>query len=242
MSRNEFEAWETHAQWWQDGHTDGADPEYVEQIVPIVRTALEGSRVVLDIGAGEGQLARDLTEHGAQVTGLDPSVAQLRTALQRAGGPTYALGAAAALPFADVAFDGVLACLVFEHITEMEAAMAEIGRVLQPGGRFVLILNHPLMQSPDSGWIDDYILEEQYWRIGPYLPVDIREETLDKGVTLPFVHRPTSAYLNAMFANGFVVDGFDEPAPAAGFLERAPEYSDQSAYPRILAITARKER
>ena len=46
---------------------------------------------------------------------------------------------------------------------------ATYARVLQPGGRFLCFLNHPLLQAPGSGWIDDHILEEQYWRVGPYL-------------------------------------------------------------------------
>ena len=46
--------------------------------------------------------------------------------------------------------------------------------MLEPGGRFLLFLNHPLLQTPDSGWIDDQILDEQYWRVGPYLPEDVR--------------------------------------------------------------------
>ncbi len=39
-------AWEEHAQWWQDGFTDGADPEYVEQIEPIVVEWLRDRRRV----------------------------------------------------------------------------------------------------------------------------------------------------------------------------------------------------
>ena len=111
------DAWEVHAQWWQDEFTDGADPEYVEQILPIVAAELGDRTHVLDIGTGEGQLARHLRSIGVgRVTGIDPSVNQLRTAVTRAGGPVYARGAAAALPFPDGAFDGVVACLVFEHI------------------------------------------------------------------------------------------------------------------------------
>lgn len=240
MTSREFEAWEEHAQWWQDGFTDGADPEYEEQIVPVVRSAFAGARRVLDLGTGEGQLARVIAATGATVVGVDPSRAQLVTAQARAGGVHYGRAAAHALPFVDGAFDGICACLVFEHIADLEPAMAEVGRVLAPGGRLVLICNHPLLQAPDSGWIDDQILGEQYWRIGPYLPVDVREESLDHGVVLPFVHRPISAYARALFANDMVIEGLDEPAPVAAFLARAPEYEHQRDFPRILVWSARK--
>src|SRR6185436_9053724 len=103
--------------------TDGADPEYVEQILPIVADHLGDRSHVLDVGTGEGQLARHLLRAGTpRVTGIDPSTKQLRVARERAGGPAYARAAAAALPFPDGAFDGVVACLVFEHIEAVDTA------------------------------------------------------------------------------------------------------------------------
>ena len=53
---------------------------------------------------------------------------------------------------------------------------------------------------PGSGWIDDQILGEQYWRIGPYLTEDVSLEELAPGVVLPFVHRPLSRYVNQLAA------------------------------------------
>ena len=50
MSEN---LWETHAAWWIDGFTEGADPEYVEQILPLAARELTGARRVLDVGCGE---------------------------------------------------------------------------------------------------------------------------------------------------------------------------------------------
>jgi SAM-dependent methyltransferase len=145
-----------------------------------------------------------------------------------------------ALPSRDGSFDTVLACLVFEHIEGMDAAIAEVGRVLQPGGRFLFFLNHPLLQTPSSGWIDDHILEEQYWRIGPYLVEDTSLEEVDKDVFLPFVHRPLSRYVNAMAAAGMLITRMEEPPPPPGFLARAEEYSAASTIPRLLFMRAEK--
>ena len=91
-----------------------------------------------------------------------------RGARRSGGGASSTRGGAAALPFADASFDAVVACLVFEHIDDVDEAIAEVARVLQPGGRFCFFLNHPLLQTPNSGWIDDQVLDppEQYWRIG----------------------------------------------------------------------------
>ncbi len=233
--------WEAQAGWWQDEFTDGADPEYVEQIVPIVVEHLRNARRVLDVGTGEGQLARELCAAGVpNAVGVDPSEAQTRVARQRGGGPHYARAAAANLPFPDAAFDAVVACLVFEHIVDVDGAIAEVGRVLEPGGRFLFLLNHPLLQVPGSGWIDDHILEEQYWRIGPYLTEDVSVQEIAPGVHLPFVHRPLSRYLNTMADHGLMLQRMLEPAPPPGFIARAPEYAESAAIPRLLVLQARR--
>src|SRR5439155_11557161 len=151
---------------------------------------------------------------------------QLVLARERGGGVGYARSDAAALPFPPEAFDAVVACLVFEHIDTVDEALAEVGRVLRPGGVFLFFLNHPLLQTPGSGWIDDRILDEQYWRIGAYLIEDSGLEEMDKGVFIPFVHRPLSRYVNAMAAAGLLIEHMEEPAPPPGFIARAEEYKE----------------
>lgn len=232
------DAWETHAGWWQDEFTDGADPEYQEQILPIVAGELTGRDRVIDIGCGEGQVARHVavSTGASRVVGVDPSDAQIAVARSRGGGPYYVRGAADALPVPDGAFDAAVACLVFEHITEVDVALAEVARVLRPGGIFLFLLNHPLLQVPGSGWIDDHILGEQYWRVGPYLVEDVTHEELAPGVVLPFVHRPLSRYLNELARLGLVLEHMEEPAPPPGFIARAPEYESAATIPRLLVL------
>jgi SAM-dependent methyltransferase len=232
------DAWETHAGWWQDEFTEGADPEYEEQMLPLIAETLAGAGRVLDIGCGEGQVARHLARTAGvdHVVGVDPSDAQIVVAESRGGGPRYLRGAADALPVPDAAFDAAVACLVFEHITEVDGALAEVSRVLRPGGTFLFLLNHPLLQVPGSGWIDDHILGEQYWRVGPYLVEDVSLEELAPGVVLPFVHRPLSRYLNTMADLGLTLEHMDEPAPPPGFIAKAPEYADAVTIPRLLVL------
>ncbi len=74
---SEIPLWEQHSRWWQDEFTDGADPEYEEQILPLVDRHLAGTRRVLDIGCGEGQIARRAAALGADVVGVDPTDAQI---------------------------------------------------------------------------------------------------------------------------------------------------------------------
>jgi SAM-dependent methyltransferase len=159
MARAGDDLWEAHADWWIEGFTDGADPEYEEQILPMAAAELAGARRVLDVGCGDGQISRLAVALGAEtVIGIDPTWNQLTVAKERDGGARYARSGAAAMPFPDGTFDAVVACLVFEHIRDVDDAIAEVARVLAAGGRFCFFLNHPLLQAPNSGWIDDQIL------------------------------------------------------------------------------------
>jgi SAM-dependent methyltransferase len=233
--------WERHAGWWQEEFTEGADPEYVEQILPLATEHLASAYRVLDVGTGEGQLARLAVTDGAEfVIGIDPTHAQVEEAVRRGGGPAYLLGCADGLPFADESFDAAVACLVFEHIDAIDEAMAEIARVLEPGGRFLLFLNHPLLQTPDSGWVDDHVLGERYWRVGPYLDEAVTLEEVSPGVTLPFAHRPLSRYVNALAAQGLLLVHMAEPPPTPGFVARAAEYAEASHIPRLLLLVTTK--
>jgi hypothetical protein len=103
-------------------------------------------------------------------------------------------------------------------------------------------LNHPLLQTPNSGWIDDQVLDppEQYWRIGAYLTEDASMEEVTKGVFIRFVHRPLSRYVNALAANGLVVERMLEPPPPSGFLARAAEYAEAATIPRLLVLITRR--
>src|SRR3979409_1154882 len=107
MSASEERAdpWERHAGWWQERYTDGADAEYEEQVLPLVDEYLAVAARVVYVGGGEGQVARRVAKLGAEVVGVDPTVAQVTVARERGGGPQYGLAAAEAVPVRDEALD-----------------------------------------------------------------------------------------------------------------------------------------
>ena len=234
-------SWEDHAQWWIDGFTGGVDPEYVEQIIPMALRELDGYARVLDVGCGEGQNARVLqsrTSVQSFVVGVDPTQGQVDVAVERSVGEQYLRSGADALPFPNGSFDAVLACLVFEHIDALDEAISEVARILRPGGRFSFFLNHPLLQTPNSGWIDDQMIDppEQYWRIGSYLDEAITFEEVEPGVRVRFLHRPLSRYVNTLAEHGLFLEAMFEPAPPAGFLARSADYAFAASIPRLLCL------
>ncbi len=230
--------WEQHAGWWQREFSGGTDPEYQEQILPLVARHLRGARRVLDIGCGEGQVARHIAALGAAVVGVDPTPSQVSVARARAGGPSYARARGEALPCRSGAFDAVVLCLALEHIDAFEAAICEAARVIEPGGRFVLLLCHPLLQAPGSGWVDDQIVGEHYWRVGAYLGDDTVVDNVAPGVDLVFIHRPLSRYVHAMGEAGLLIDDMEEPSPPAQFLADTWGYAEAATIPRVLLLRA----
>jgi SAM-dependent methyltransferase len=140
------------------------------------------------------------------------------------------------LPFRDGSFDGVVCCLVIEHTVDPDAVLAEAVRVLAVGGRFILLVNHPLFQGTGSGFVDDQILGEHYWRVGPYLREDVALEEVDPGVQLRFAHRPLSRYVNPVVALGCVLTRLEEPEPPLEFLEGSIDLELESAIPRLLLL------
>src|SRR5690606_34482438 len=119
-----------------------------------------------------GQVARVAGMSGSRrVVGVDAAAAQLAEAVRRNDPVHYVRATAGALPIASSTVDAALSCLVLEHLSDLDGALDEVARVLVPGGCLLLFLNHPLLQTPGSGWIDDHVVDppEQYWRIGAYL-------------------------------------------------------------------------
>jgi arsenite methyltransferase len=105
--------------------------------------AQPGERI-LDIGCGPGFYVTELLEEvgpEGSVVGIDSSPDMLAVARHRAEGKgqtDFHEADAVALPVGDAEFDAALSVQVFEYVTDVEAALAEVLRVLRPGGRAVL--------------------------------------------------------------------------------------------------------
>ncbi len=102
-------------------------------------------RRILDLGCGTGYDAMamaTLVGNGGEVVGIDRSEGMVKEARQRAEGVglpvRFEVGDAMALPFPDNYFDGARADRVFQHLADPERALAEMIRVVRPGGSIVL--------------------------------------------------------------------------------------------------------
>lgn len=175
-------------------------------------------RRVLDAGCGSGPLSAALRARGAIMTGFDGSPAMVELARQRLGDdmPLYVADLAKPLPFTDDAFDVVVASLVLHYLRDWAGPLAELRRVLKPGGRVILSVNHPtvrLITHPD----EDYFATRQY---SEDFEFDGRKEVLTMW------HRPLHAMTDAFTAAGFRIAVVAEPEPS-------PETPRELLTPRI---------
>ena len=100
--------------------------------------APEPGEAILDVGCGPGFYVADLLERGATVTGVDSSLAMLAIARQRAPGASLLEGTVTQLPLEDATFDRALSVQVLEYVADVDGALAELRRILRPGGRLLI--------------------------------------------------------------------------------------------------------
>ena len=125
-------------------------PEAVDWLLAPTDTWV--ARDVLDLGAGTGKLTTRLVERGLTVIAVDP-IAEMLEMLRTALPDTPALlGSAEQIPLLDNAVDAVLVAQAW-HWFDPERAVAEIARVLRPGGRLGVLWN---TRDERSGWVKDF--------------------------------------------------------------------------------------
>ncbi|WP_415853512.1 class I SAM-dependent methyltransferase [Sinomonas sp. G460-2] len=181
-------------------------------------------RRILDAGCGSGPLAAALIAKGAVVTGFDSSPTMIELARQRLGGSADLRVADLShpLPFADGSFDDVVSSLVLHYLEDWSAPLAELRRVLRPGGRLILSVNHPItykLMVPGA----DYFAVTEY-----------SDEFVFNGQTakLTFWHRPLHAMTDTFAEAGFRVKVISEP-PASPDAPRElfpPHLGDRRAF------------
>jgi SAM-dependent methyltransferase len=134
---------------WYDQEIGGLEGT-ATAIATLVRLVGAGPGACLDLGCGTGVAIPALLERGWRVVGVDLSGDQLRLARQRTGAPHARLvtADAAALPFADGAFDAVVSLLTHTDLDDPERAFAEAARVVRRGGRVVYVGTHPCFVTP----------------------------------------------------------------------------------------------
>jgi SAM-dependent methyltransferase len=130
--------------WVRWARTPGHDAYWFYRDAFFDRLLPPAGRRTLEIGCGEGRVARDLAARGHWVAGVDTSHALLRHARMEDEVSGFALADSAALPFPDGCFDLAVAYNALQVVRDMSATVREAARVLDADGRLAICVSHPV--------------------------------------------------------------------------------------------------
>jgi SAM-dependent methyltransferase len=168
----------------------------------------------LEIGCGEGRIARDLTALGHHVTAVDISPSLVAAAEAAGSGQRYMVADATSLPFEDRAFDRVVAYNMLMDVPDMAAAVAEAARVLADDGVLTISIVHPFV---DRGAFADAEPDAPFMVPGTYFGRSHFTGTESRaGRTMHFAgwSYPLQDYVAALQAAGLAITALREPRPA----------------------------
>ena len=180
---------------------------------------------LLDVGCGGGVHAAAFAGRGWNVTGVDVSAHQLQ--LARARGVDVVEADAEALPFEDGSFDAAVSMFTHTDVGDFAAVVAEVARVLRPGGRFVYLGVHPCFVGPHA-FVHDRDVPELH---AGYRDTTYRTEA--PGIwgdglraKVGASHLPLGRFLQAFLEAPLTLERLEEP--------------EGRDYPHVVALRARR--
>ncbi|KOG52001.1 class I SAM-dependent methyltransferase [Streptomyces varsoviensis] len=205
---------------------------YYERPAMLALAGDVAGRRILDAGCGSGALFAALRDRGAMVSGFDASAEMLQLARRRLGdgADLRVADLGGPLPYPDDTFDDVVASLVLHYLEDWGPALAELRRVLKPGGRLIASVDHPFAvnlihreagREAENDYFDtaNWTVE---WTIGGHTALVSRW------------NRPLHAMTEAFTGAGFRITVISEPEPDPAAREMFPEAI--AATPRFLCF------
>jgi ubiquinone/menaquinone biosynthesis C-methylase UbiE len=191
---------------WADTYDDFHNP-LISVEEPIIRRMVDSIPPgrALDAACGTGRYARYMSERGHKVSAVDMTPAMLDRARANAPDAEFKVGTLEALPFPDRTFDLVMCGLALTHLPEIARAIAEMARVLKPGGTAIIADHHPM-----AGFLGGSAIfqdKERFYR-------NVRS----------YVH-PHSEYIAAFVAANLEIRECHEPAMTEELAAKGPLYA-----------------
>jgi SAM-dependent methyltransferase len=251
--------WDENAEVWTalvragyDHYRDGLNTPAFLDMLPDVR-GLSG----LDVGCGEGHNTRLLAERGARMTGIDISTNFIRHAREAEKehplGIRYEIARAVDLPFDEASFDFTVAFMSLMDIPETERVLAEVFRVLRPGGCFQFSIEHPCFNPPHRKTLRGEDGRAYAREVGEYfrkidgepdewifssVPAETRNKL--RPFRVPRFTRTLSDWLNLLVEAGFVLERLGEPCPGDEAVRERPGLQSAQVVAFFLHVRARK--
>jgi SAM-dependent methyltransferase len=216
------------AEYFADHAADSAYNAHYDRPSVLALCGDVHGQAVLDAACGPGLYAAELVAAGAAVAAFDASAPMVELARRRLGpdADVRQLRLGEPLPYQDASFDLAVCALAIHYVDDRVAALAELNRVLRPGGALVLSTQHPTTDwLRKGGSYFDTVIETDLWR-GPDGDHEVR-----------FWREPLTTLCDAAYRAGFVIERLVEPLPAESMRARWPEdYEQLSREPGFLNL------
>ena len=207
------DAWESNADdWIRWARRPGFDSYHQFHGRRFLEIVPPPGRLTVDLGAGEGRLARDLRARGHRVVALDASPSLARACAQMDGAIPVVIADAAVVPFRSGCADLVIAFMSLMDIDDWKSTIAEASRLLSVGSRFLIAIVHPI-NAAGSFQGDAHNRDDPFVINGSYMTTNRFEDRIERdGLAMTFhsEHRPLAAYMAALRGSGFVVEDVRE--------------------------------
>jgi SAM-dependent methyltransferase len=222
--------------WLRWARTPGFDAYWYYQDAFFESVVPPPAGRTLEVGCGEGRVARDLVERGHHVTALDSAGGLVRHARHADAASSYLVAEGARLPIRSGCFDLVVVYNALQVVANMRGTVHECARVLRPGGRLCFCVAHPVT---DMGrWVDDmdppaFIVRSRYFESTRV------EDTVERdGLCMTFRGWTYTLedYALALQDAGFAIEAVREPRPIPG-----SRYQRWSQLPLFMNVRAVKQ-
>jgi 2-polyprenyl-3-methyl-5-hydroxy-6-metoxy-1,4-benzoquinol methylase len=222
--------WNKLASWWDESYQEG-DIFHRTFLFPTITkwtSATKGMRI-LDIGCGNGALARLFAKEGANVVAIDFSEVFIDKARQRSKELTIdyrVIDATDAIQLTTLAdtgkFDRIISSMVLHNMSTITPLMTSLPKLITTEGKFIFSIPHPCFNSGlvEIEQLKQYLNQSQLLLPNRYIKPETFEifSKPDQPVKQISFHRPLSILFNELFNVGFVMNGFIEPVAKQGDL------------------------
>lgn len=251
MGQSKNTSWQGVANWYKD--SVGQSGNYFHQHVVLPKSLsllnLNSSSSVLDLGCGQGVLGRKIKDN--VYVGLDASPSLINYAKQNDTSKKHGYLVAditKPLSLSQTGFTHATIILALQNLEFPEKAIENAAKYLRPGGKLLLVVNHPMFRIPrQTSWEVDEANHLQYRRVNRYLsplkiPVNAKPSLGKEGPITWSFHFPLNDYFTFLKKAGFVITDLEEwtsDKESQGSAAKM-ENRGRSEFPLFMAILAKK--